>query len=144
MVEMHRKQDRADAPMPYGVIPVPLPGTAAGSDPAAEQERISDAVEALMHQPRGRHDTFWTGKCAPGKGVSGVRIGSGQVTVTLKGTAAANCDLDQATAALRAQQLAWTVVENSDLPQDVGVSFVDGSGRASERWVADPEMVVRS
>ena len=66
---------------------------------------------------------------------------NGQVTVTLKGSAP-ECQRDQATTALQAQQLAWTVVENSDLPQDVGVSFVDGSGQASERWVADSEMVV--
>ena len=62
-----------------------------------------------------------------------MRIADGLVTVILEGTAADHCKLDQATTALQAQQLAWTVIDNSDLRHDVAVRFIDASGQASER-----------
>lgn len=142
MVDLHAKRDRNRAPLPYGVVPVSLPGTAL-PELSADRKRTSAAVEALLHQPGGRHETLWAGECAPGAGVSAVRIGNGQVTVLLEGPAADSCDLDRAMTGLQAQQLAWTVLENSDLPRDVAVSSVDESGHASERWVADPDMVVK-
>lgn len=144
MVKMHREQDRERAPLWYGVTPVSLPGTAVPPDALpADRERIADAVDALLDQPRGRHDTLWAGECAPGGGVSRVRVEHGLVTVLLTGTVPSSCERDLAMTALRAQQLAWTVVENSELPSTVDVRIVDGSGKASERFEAGSTWVVR-
>lgn len=146
MVALHRERDRRNPSIPtgHGVVAVRLPGTAvAESEVPANAERISEAVNALLDQePHGRHDSLWSGDCAPGDKVAGVRISGRLVTVVFDGAPGPGCVSDQAMTWLLSQQLAWTVADNSDFVRKVTVRFVDGSGNASERFVPDPRMVV--